>query len=74
MAAGTVEERLTAVETELERLKQTLLPEPIVMKIPWWEQRFGAFADSKEYEEAERLGREYRESLRPMGAEGEEIL
>ena len=66
MTAGTVEERLTAVETELERLKRCLEPEPIPSKIPWWEQRFGAFAESDEYEEAERLGRQYRESLRPI--------
>jgi hypothetical protein len=35
-------------------------------KLPglWWEQRFGACAESPEYAEARRLGRAYRESLR----------
>jgi len=29
----------------------------------WWERIFGTFADSEGFEEATRLGREYRESL-----------
>lgn len=33
---------------------------------PWWGHVVGAFADDPDFEEAMRLGREYRESLRPM--------
>lgn len=32
--------------------------------IPWWEQIAGTFADSSAYDEAMRLGREYRLTLR----------
>jgi len=34
-------------------------------EIPWWEQIRGTFANDPDYDEAMRLGREYRESLRP---------
>lgn len=63
MAPVSVEERLTALETEIARLKNSLKTEKASAEVPWWEQRFGAFADSPAYEEAERLGREYRQSL-----------
>ena len=59
-----LEERMSAMEAELARLKQHLPVNEQVSATPWWEQRFGAFADSEEYEEAARLGRAYRESLR----------
>jgi hypothetical protein len=65
MAALTVEERLTALETEVAQLKAQLAREKSPNGIPWREHRFGVFADSPEYEELTRLGREYRESLRP---------
>jgi hypothetical protein len=65
MAVVTVEERLTTLETEVAQLKARVAAEKPPSAIPWWQQRFGAFADSPEYEEATRLGREYRESLRP---------
>ena len=65
MATISVEERLTAVEKELAQIKQRLDADKPQTTLPWWEQRFGAFADSPEYEEAMRAGRKYRESLRP---------
>lgn len=70
MATGTVEERLSAVETDLEELKQRIGDNGSdeLSIVPWWEQRFGAFSGSKEYEAAERAGREYRESQRIDGA------
>lgn len=45
------------------------MPEQLEEKVeppfkPWWERIAGTFADSPAYEEAMRLGREYRESLR----------
>jgi hypothetical protein len=69
MAGTSVEERLSAVEHELAQLKQQLATDKPQTTIPWWEQRFGVFANSEGYEEATRLGREYRESLRPHDAE-----
>lgn len=66
VATATLGERLTIVERELAELRERLASERPQKAVPWWEQRFGAFADSPEYEEADRLGREYRESLRPQ--------
>jgi hypothetical protein len=65
MATGSLEERVTAIEAELAQLKKQLAAEKPQAGVPWWEKIFGTFADSEEYEEAMRLGREYRESLRP---------
>ncbi|MBE9053493.1 hypothetical protein IQ243_24405 [Nostocales cyanobacterium LEGE 11386] len=36
---------------------------------PWWEQISGTFADNSVYDEAMRLGREYRNSLRSGSTE-----
>lgn len=57
--ASSMEKRLSALEGEVERLKAQL------DKRPWWEQIAGTFANDPMFEEAMRLGREYRESLRP---------
>jgi hypothetical protein len=61
------ESLLTALEAEVTQLKQkveTIVPEPK----PWWRATAGSFADDPIYEEAMRLGREYRESLRPKAS------
>lgn len=60
----SVEEHLAAVEKELTQIKHLLATDKPQTAVPWWEQRFGAFADSPEYEEAMQAGRTYRESLR----------
>ena len=65
MQTPSVEERLTAIEKELAQIKAQLVtnkPQPAVHP---WDKVFGSFADSEGFEEAVRLGREYRESLRP---------
>jgi hypothetical protein len=62
--AVQLESRVAQLETKVERLEQKLeavAPEAT----PWWEHIVGAFADDPAFEEAMRLGREYRESLRP---------
>ncbi|HEX9002345.1 MAG TPA: hypothetical protein VGB07_20720 [Blastocatellia bacterium] len=64
MAAAQLELRVAALETEVARLKQQL-GEPIEPKKHWVDEIYGAFADDPAFEEAMRLGREYRESLRP---------
>ena len=61
MAAVSVEERLSALEKELAQLKQQLAKDKSQTALPWWEKIAGTFADSEEYEEAMRLGREYRD-------------
>lgn len=52
---------LEAKVTQLQRRLEALAPETR----PWWEHVVGAFADDPDFEEAMRLGRQYRESLRP---------
>jgi hypothetical protein len=65
MATGTLEERVSAVEQELAEIKQQLVSRSEAASPPWWEKIAGTFAASEHYDEAMRLGREYRESLRP---------
>ena len=69
MAAETLEQRVAAVEQELAQLKQQLQTEIPPVSLPWWEKIAGTFANSEHYDEAMRLGREYRESLRPKDNE-----
>lgn len=64
MATLSLEERVAALESEVARLKQERANEARPKK-PWWEQIRGTFKDDPIYEEVMRLGREYRQSLRP---------
>lgn len=64
MAISTLEDRVAALEAEVNHLKELLAAKPQVTS-PWWERIYGTFAGSPEYEDAMRLGRTYRESLRP---------
>ena len=67
MAVAQIEQRVAALEAEVTRLKQKLeaVTKPTV---PWWQEIYGTFANDPLYEEAMRLGRDYRESLRPKAA------
>jgi hypothetical protein len=63
VASDSLKKRVAALEAEVAMLK---------MKVdaanggkPWWEQIWGAFADDPAFEQAMRLGRQYRESQRP---------
>ena len=68
MAATEIEARLTRLEAEVEALKrERVLVEPA--RKPWWEEIRGTFKDDAAYEEAARLGREWRQS---QGIAGEE--
>ncbi len=64
MATVTVEERLSALEDKVAQLLIEKGAKPN-QELPWWERIVGTFKDDSEYDEAMRLGREYRESLRP---------
>ncbi len=64
MATASLEERVAALEAEVERLKRERNLEETKDK-PWWERIYGAFADDPMFEEAMRLGEEYRRSQRP---------
>lgn len=74
MAAEKLEARVAALEAEVARLRDKVekndkAAEPLEKNDkaaePWWKQIVGMFADDPLHEEATRLGREYRESLRP---------
>ena len=58
-----LEKRITFLETEVALLK-TKVQKKKETKKPWWEEIAGTFADDPAYDEAMRLGREYRLSQR----------
>jgi hypothetical protein len=60
----SVEERLTAIEPELARLKEAKRDSEL-SPTPWWEKMRGDFKDDPNYDQAMRLGRKWRESFRP---------
>ena len=55
--------RVEELEREVARLKQER--NGSLDDRPWWERIAGSFKDDPEFDEIVRLGREYRESLRP---------
>jgi hypothetical protein len=63
VSTEALEGRLSAVEKELAELKRLMSSKK--SKAKWWEEMFGSFADSEGFDEAVRLGKEYRDSLRP---------
>jgi hypothetical protein len=68
MATQTLEQRVTNLETEVQELRERLVEGGAE---PWWRGVIGRFKDDPDFEEAMRLGREYRVSLRDR-AEAEE--
>ncbi len=64
---ASIEQRMKVLEEEVARIKARLAESPNSQQ-PWWEKIWGTFANDPAYEEAMRLGREYRESLRPKPA------
>jgi hypothetical protein len=70
-----LEDRVALLEAEVARLKNKI--ENDSQSKPWWEKIVGSFADNPAYDEAMKLGREYRESLRaasqiPQGSDSED--
>jgi hypothetical protein len=63
-AIENLEKRLLAVETDLAQLKKKSGGKEVDDR-PWFEKIYGTFANDPLYDEAMRLGREYRESTRP---------
>ena len=63
MSQMEMETRISVLEKELSVLKSKI--EKIEKKdLPWWDKIAGTFADNPAYDEAMRLGREYRLSQR----------
>jgi hypothetical protein len=67
MAVANIELRVAALEAELARVKEQL-EKPAPAQGDWLDEIYGVFADDPIHEKAMRLGREYRESLRPGAA------
>jgi len=69
MSVQTIEERLTAVEAELQQLQQEKEQNKEQNKEAeeprGWKRIVGVFANDPEFEEAVKAGREWRESFRP---------
>ena len=64
MAARELNARVAALEAEVSRLKERLERGDKTSK-HWVDTVYGAFANDPDFLEAMRLGRKYRESLRP---------
>jgi hypothetical protein len=62
MSIQSLEDRMTALEAEVICLKREMATQKPQREAPWWERRFGAFKDDPLYDEAMRLGAEYRKS------------
>ena len=62
MPADTLEHHITTIKNELTQIKCQLAAEKPQAPSAKWESIFGSFADSNGFEEAARLGREYREA------------
>ncbi len=67
MAAPSLEDRVAALEAKADHSSESATQDTR----PWWERIRGTFKDDPAYEEAMRLGREYRESLRPREDEND---
>ncbi len=63
MTLKELESRLAALEREVERLRAQL--PAATKKEPWWISEAGRFENDPVFDEIVRLGKEYRESLRP---------
>ncbi|MGE3537189.1 MAG: hypothetical protein AB7N91_07075 [Candidatus Tectimicrobiota bacterium] len=57
-----LEQRMAALEAEVAQLKSKF--ELRDSSTPWWEQIAGTFQSDPVYDQAMRLGRHYRQSLR----------
>lgn len=64
MAVTELETRITALETEIERLKKRMR-QPVRSTTHWVDEVYGAFANDPDFREAMRLGRQYRKAQRP---------
>jgi hypothetical protein len=67
-----IEKRIAVLEAEVALLKSKVEKKDDKNEVPWWKQRIGIFADNPAYDEAMRLGREYRESQKMVYDEEED--
>jgi hypothetical protein len=64
MASETIEERLSDLEKRVHKIEDKF-GNASNADPPWWRKIAGRFKNNPEFDEAMRLGKEYRESLRP---------
>ncbi len=64
MASADLEQKVAALEAEVAKLRAALNTAG-GKQYPSWREIAGSFADDPAFEEAMRLGREWRESFRP---------
>jgi hypothetical protein len=63
MTVAELATRITALENAVEQLKAQVAR--AARQGHWWHESAGRFANDPVFDEIVRLGREYRESLRP---------
>jgi hypothetical protein len=57
----TIEQRVTHLEAELERISRLVSVEPTSPTTqPWWDDVFGVFADCPAFDEVEEFGKTWR--------------
>jgi hypothetical protein len=67
----TFSERIARLEEQISELRLQMRDAPPVPETAWWKRIVGVFQGDPEFEEAMRLGRAYRESLRQEEADEE---
>ena len=60
MTNAELEKRIAVLEAEVALLKSKVEKKDDTNKVLWWEEIAGTFSDDPVYDEAMRLGREYR--------------
>jgi phage shock protein A len=69
-----VEERVTALEEQVAKLRaqiEQIASKPAAAELPWWERIAGVFENVPEFDEAVRLGQEWRYADRPADEDGD---
>ncbi len=56
-----LEEKVIFLEKEINQVKK-ILSINVKKSVPWWEEIAGTFADNLAFEEAVKLGNQYRQS------------
>ena len=65
MAELSLEERVAVLEAKVEQLQRNEAVTTTQDDRPWWEKIVGVYENNPDFDEAMRLGREWRESFRP---------
>lgn len=68
MSTSTMEERVAALESKVEKIQQQAADKSDD-NIPWWERIVGVFENNPEFEEAVRYGQKWRASEDDFGVE-----